>query len=82
VLAQLLGDDTDNWRGHSITLFATEVSFGGEQVPAVRIRTTSRRPVPRTGGWQQVMPLAGSTRLPAAQPVEPNPDEDESENPF
>lgn len=42
-IAALLGsDDTDDWVGHEITLFATECTFGSDTVPCVRVRTKSK----------------------------------------
>jgi hypothetical protein len=38
-IAKLYGDDTDDWIGKQITLFATEVDFKGDQVLAIRVRT-------------------------------------------
>jgi hypothetical protein len=34
----LYGADTDGWIGQTLTLFATEVEFAGEQVLAIRVR--------------------------------------------
>jgi hypothetical protein len=38
-IAKLYGDDTDDWEGKRITLFATEVQFGLDMVEAIRIRS-------------------------------------------
>lgn len=46
VLAKLFGDDTDDWVGQQVTLFATEVQFKDEMVEAIRIRSKPpKRPV-------------------------------------
>lgn len=37
-------DDTDNWAGHTITLFPTTTEFQGKSVPVVRVR--AQRPQP------------------------------------
>lgn len=37
-IAGLYGDDTDDWEGKKITLFATQVDFQGKQVDAIRVR--------------------------------------------
>jgi hypothetical protein len=38
-IAKLYGDDTDDWEGKKVTLFATEVQFQSEMVEALRIRS-------------------------------------------
>lgn len=38
-IAKLYGDDTDDWEGKKVTLFATEVQFKQEMVEAIRIRS-------------------------------------------
>ena len=37
VIADQLGDDTDNWVGKEIKLYPTKTDFGGEQVDCIRI---------------------------------------------
>lgn len=44
-IAKLHGDDTDDWIGKDVTLFATEVQFQSEMVEAIRVRSKPpRRP--------------------------------------
>lgn len=43
-LAQVLGDDTDGWRGKSIELYPTRVMFAGKMVDAIRIRLPIQQP--------------------------------------
>lgn len=38
IAANLGSDDTDQWIGKAITLFATQVDYRGQQVEAIRIR--------------------------------------------
>lgn len=38
-IAKLWGDDTDDWEGCQITLYATEVQFQGDMVEAIRVRS-------------------------------------------
>jgi hypothetical protein len=45
MIALLLGDDTDDWLGRRITLFATQVDFQGEQFDAIRVRKKLPKPV-------------------------------------
>ena len=35
----LLGDDTDDWEGKKITLYPSEVNFGGKMVPCIRVKS-------------------------------------------
>jgi hypothetical protein len=63
-IAGLYGDESDNWIGKPITLFATEVDFQGKQTLAIRVRmkkpaapsktSTAKQPEPqgRTIAWQ------------------------------
>jgi hypothetical protein len=37
-IAKIHGDDTDDWIGKPITLYATEVEFGGEVTLGIRVR--------------------------------------------
>jgi hypothetical protein len=59
IIAELHGDDTDDWIGQRITLYATKVDFSGKRVDAIRVR--DQVPVPQ-----------GATK-PAAAPT-PDPD--------
>lgn len=43
-IASLHGDDTDDWIGKQITLYATEVPFGDKMVMSVRVRLKAPRP--------------------------------------
>lgn len=38
-IAKLYGDDTDDWTGKKVVLYATEVQFQGDMVDAIRVRT-------------------------------------------
>ena len=38
VIAEAFGDDTDNWLGETIQLYADKTRFGGKVVPCVRVR--------------------------------------------
>jgi hypothetical protein len=44
-IADMYGDDTDNWIGKPITLFATRIDMKGERVDAIRIRFVQPPPV-------------------------------------
>lgn len=36
-------DDTDDWTGHEICLYPTQVDFQGDMVDAIRIKTVSKK---------------------------------------
>jgi hypothetical protein len=38
VLAEALGDDTDDWLGETVQLYAEKTRFGAKVVPCVRVR--------------------------------------------
>jgi hypothetical protein len=40
-ISKIYGTDTEQWSGHKITLYATDVEFGGEMVAAIRVATTA-----------------------------------------
>lgn len=80
-LAAMLGDDTDGWRGHSITLIASETTYGGETVDCVRVKAPSRsRPRPEPSRAEDVRySQPGPRRAPAIPPVEPAQEDNEEE---
>ena len=42
-ITTLLGsDDTDNWEGRQIRLYATEVRFGGETMEGIRVKAATQ----------------------------------------
>ncbi len=79
-IEKLHGDDTDDWIGKKITLFATEVDFQGRQTMAIRVRM--RKPAPRPAG----RPAQAAARQPARKPAPQQSDEelilDEEGNPI
>jgi hypothetical protein len=40
----LYGDDTDDWVGRRISIYATEVQYGSKMVPAIRVRSKAPKP--------------------------------------
>ena len=75
-IAELLGNDYDNWVGGEIELFATKVDFSGKRVDAIRVH------LPETPGGMRDFdgaPPAAATRAPAAGTFAgPTVDEDDS----
>jgi hypothetical protein len=67
-IAKLHGDDTDDWIGKEITLFATEVQFQSEMVEAIRIRSKPPR--------RKAAPARPAAKAPARTPARPAPDGD------
>lgn len=49
IVAELHGDDTDDWIGQYVTLFPTKVQYGNERVLAIRIRDVAP-PIPAKNG--------------------------------
>lgn len=37
-IAQMYGDETDNWAGRKITIIPTQTEYAGKTVPAIRIK--------------------------------------------
>lgn len=63
IIAKLYGDDTDNWVGKQVTLYATEVQFKDDMVDAIRVRSKPpRKPAkptrPASGPVAQPTPAA------------------------
>jgi hypothetical protein len=42
-IAELYGDNTDDWNGEAITLFSAMVSFQGKNGPAIRVKAPSKK---------------------------------------
>ncbi len=64
VIAKLYGDDTDEWAGCKIALFATEVQFKDEMVLSIRVRTR----VPKVA-VTKTTPVKETTRTAADGPA-------------
>jgi hypothetical protein len=47
-IAELFGDDTDNWTGEQIALFEAMVEFQGDTVAAIRVKQVPRNKPPKT----------------------------------
>ena len=45
-IADICGDDTDDWPGHQIELYPTTTEMGGKAVDCIRVRPPSQRPLP------------------------------------
>lgn len=69
IVAQLYGNDTEQWAGQRITLYATKTQFGSETVDCIRVRPH----VPRDKS--QGRPNGRSQAAAPQQPQEPGPDE-------
>jgi len=63
VIADMHGDETDNWLGKTITLFATVTQYAGKQVDCIRIRPAA--------------PAVHVASAPVAAPVSSPPADDE-----
>lgn len=59
-IAEIAGsNDTDDWHGVQVRLFATEVDFQGETVEAIRVKApaTAKRPQARPAPKPEPMPV-------------------------
>lgn len=61
VIAAAYGDDTENWTGAEIELYAAIVEMGGKQMEGLRVRIPARRPA--------VPPQQGPGGPPAGHPA-------------
>ena len=66
VLAQALGDDSAQWLGKAVTLFATTTQFAGKLVPCVRLRI----PPPASAPVAPVSPSAPAAAFDADLPFD------------
>ncbi len=48
-IANLYGDETDDWQGHKICLYPTEVDFKGERKDAIRVKNKKPKEVKANG---------------------------------
>lgn len=68
VIAKVYGEETDDWAGRRIVLFVTQVEFGGQSVPAIRVRIpAAAAPVRDTWGAPQA--AGGAMQAPAPASV-------------
>jgi len=69
MVAELYGDETDDWEGKSITLYTCKVDFQGKRVLAIRIKDAlssgngSHQPAPRPSPPPPQEPLAVGSEL-------------------
>jgi hypothetical protein len=61
-IAKLYGDDTDDWEGKKVTLFATEVQFQSEMVEALRIRSKPPKGKDKKGEGKAPVAAASPSR--------------------
>lgn len=73
IIAGMYGDDTDDWIGKLVTLYATETSFQGEQVECIRIKKKPPKPSARK-------PAPAAAKAPANN--EPDEEEGDGDHPF
>ena len=63
-IASLYGDESDDWAGNQIRLYATEVDFKGEQMLALRVRLRAPQPArQRTAGRSASTAVTGTGRF-------------------
>lgn len=64
-IAEIYGQETDNWLGQKIELFPTTTMFSGKMVPCIRVRAPQgQQPAPQQN-------YAGDPNLPAKESENP-----------
>lgn len=61
ILAEMFGDNTDQWLNKKITLIVQEVDFAGKRTPAIRIKNLNSRDALVQSYWSKTREL-GFTR--------------------
>lgn len=61
ILAEMFGDDTDQWLNKKVTLIVQQVDFAGKSTPAIRIRNLNSRDALIQLYWNKVREI-GLTR--------------------
>lgn len=46
-IAAMYGNNTDDWAGKPISIYATKTTFAGEEVDCIRVRPTPPKPRPK-----------------------------------
>lgn len=57
-IAEIYGDETDNWIGKEITLVVRDVDFQGKSTPAIRVKNLNSKDVQIQEYWQKVKEFA------------------------
>lgn len=53
-IAELYGDETDNWIGKEIILVVRDVDFQGKSTPAIRVKNLNSKDIQIQEFWQKV----------------------------
>ena len=61
LIAQMFGDDTDQWLNQNVTLVVQDVPFGNKTVPAIRIKNLNSKDAIIQAFWNKAREL-GFTR--------------------
>lgn len=75
-IGSLYGDDTDDWIGQRITLYAAKVLFDGEMVDSIQVKPTVPRD-PKKATTTKATPPAQPKRRPAPVATDDSEDIDE-----
>lgn len=68
-IAKLYGNDTDDWEGKKVAIFATEVQFQSEMVEALRIRSKPPKGKGKPDGKVEGKPGSPAASTPVAASV-------------
>jgi hypothetical protein len=72
-LAELYGDETDDWIGEKVVLYATRTLFQGKQTPCIRVRAP--KPAAPVGAGAKIGPPYGPVRRRNEPVTQPEADE-------
>ncbi len=56
-IAELYGDETDNWIGKELTLIVRDVDFQGKSTPAIRVKSLNSKDIQIQEFWRKVREL-------------------------
>lgn len=76
-ISKLYGDETDDWIGKRIALFATEVDFQGDQVLAIRVRMKAPGGRPAAAPQQRQAPPTRQPQRPGPRAVQQQPEDEQ-----
>ena len=56
-IANVFGNDIEDWRGGNIVLFETPIDFQGKTIPAIRCTALPRKPEPKAPDLDDKIPF-------------------------
>jgi hypothetical protein len=74
-LAELFGEETDDWAGQRVVLFSTRVPFGNQMTDGLRLKAAPSQQPPRNGQAAQLQHPRGRTEQHPQVELFPPPEE-------